>query len=247
MSARTLTQMTSTFERVYNMLEERVRMLDYDGIEEEVKFAEIGWKDGGRVDVGLVSRVILDEKPFCDDAIVYNPMWWPVIEKMVGKDAKLAFGGVVLAKGGQVDIGELDIYGQPIDINQTWHVDGPHLFTGDSWTRDAGHASHLPPHIICVFVPLVDFTAENGPTEYHPGSHIVGRADELLNSGEYQTKPTVKILAAAGSAIMYDYRVLHRGTANVGGADRAMVYLTYTVPWFEDRRFYRKTVTVCCQ
>ena len=43
---------------------------------------------------------------------------------------------------------------------QAWHSDGPHL----SATAD------LPCHCLNVFVPLVDVTACNGPTEIRPGS-----------------------------------------------------------------------------
>lgn len=49
--------------------------------------------------------------------------------------------------------------------DQAWHSDGPHM----SATQD------LPCHCLNVFIPLVDVTAENGPTEIRPGSHFYTR------------------------------------------------------------------------
>jgi len=37
-----------------------------------------------------------------------------------------------------------------------------------------------------------------------------------------------------GGAIVFDYRTVHRGTANAGVDDRPMLYLTYGRPWFND-------------
>jgi hypothetical protein len=244
---RTVAKLNGTFERVYARLEARATELGHDGIDDEVRYMEVSGKDGGRVDVGLSSRVLLDEPPFNDEAIVHNPLWWPVITSMLGPDAKLSYGGVILAKCGQVESKEVDLAGEPLSKHQSWHTDGPHLFergtmTGDDMVGgDSLEAVHLPPHIICVFVPLVDFTEDNGATQYHPGSHIVGRADKILKNKEENTAQSVRVLAPAGSAVLYDYRVLHRGTANIGPTDRNMLYLTYAAPWFEDRRFYRTT------
>jgi len=37
------------------------------------------------------------------------------------------------------------------------------------------HQAHQPCHVLNVFLPLVDLTLANGPTELRPGSHFVSR------------------------------------------------------------------------
>lgn len=49
--------------------------------------------------------------------------------------------------------------------DQGWHSDGPHMSVQQM----------LPCHCLNVFVPLVDVTLENGPTEFRPGSHFYTR------------------------------------------------------------------------
>jgi hypothetical protein len=44
--------------------------------------------------------------------------------------------------------------------------------------------------------------------------------------------------AAAGSAIMFDYRILHRGLANESAISRPMLYFTYGRQWFRDATNY---------
>ncbi len=51
--------------------------------------------------------------------------------------------------------------------DQGWHADGPHVSA----------ESHLPCHVLNVFVPLVDVDLSNGPTEFRPGSHHYTRGD----------------------------------------------------------------------
>lgn len=88
----------------------------------------------------------------------------------------------------------------------------------------------LPCHMLTVFVPLVDLSAENGATEFSLGSHLHDCASDL---GERIVE------CKAGSAILFDYRLLHRGTANQTTADRPILYYTYARSGFEDLVNYR--------
>ena len=38
----------------------------------------------------------------------------------------------------------------------------------------------------------------------------------------------------AGGAVLFDYRTVHRGTANRSAEDRPLLYLTFARPWFSD-------------
>jgi len=89
---------------------------------------------------------------------------------------------------------------------------------------------------ITVFIPLVDVTLENGPTQLLPGSHhtfslqLDKDADTTPNSdaskppsvtdsmsiAERLTDGSVRGCMPAGAAIVYDSRVFHRGLANKG-------------------------------
>jgi|EP01046_Picozoa_sp_COSAG06_P036049 ectoine hydroxylase-related dioxygenase (phytanoyl-CoA dioxygenase family) len=46
--------------------------------------------------------------------------------------------------------------------HQVWHRDGPSLF--GPWSEAHFH----PSHCVNVFIPLVDITKENGPTDFFP-------------------------------------------------------------------------------
>ena len=93
---------------------------------------------------------------------------------------------------------------------QNYHQDGTHLSA--QYQR--------PCHAINVFVPLVDLLIESGPTEFCLGSHILGHEnfDE-----KFVEIPTVQ----AGTPVIFDYRLGHRGLANSSPTCRPIVYCTY--------------------
>ena len=91
-----------------------------------------------------------------------------------------------------------------------------------SWHADGGHTSltnHEPCHVFNVFIPLVDVPLSMGPTELRPGTHyhtrnlasmmLVAKARKTLRS---PVTPELKM----GDALVFDYRILHRGRANMG-------------------------------
>jgi hypothetical protein len=95
----------------------------------------------------------------------------------------------------------------------------------------------LPAHCLNVFIPLVDVPLEKGPTEFKPNTQeftkdtfrqMVGaRARGELPPNQ---TPTLKV----GDALLFDYRVLHRGRANVSAEPRPVMVLTYSNEWFDD-------------
>lgn len=115
--------------------------------------------------------------------------------------------------------------------------------TAQGWHADGGHISateHLPCHVLNIFVPLVDVTAENGPTELRPGTHYHTRdlaRQMLLAKARGALRPAVAPVLAQGDALLFDYRVLHRGRANVGRDEserRSLLCITVSQPWFRD-------------
>ena len=146
--------------------------------------------------------------------------WFGLVRELLGTDARNLFAGCVLARPGAAD--------------QQAHLDGAHLF----------HATHrtgspaCPAHCINVFVPLVDVTDENGPTEFWLGSHTdPSRAREILQAAvagkEVPGVPRLRIAGSVRDAIVFDYRVVHRGCANKSDQeDRPVMYFTFARFWW---------------
>lgn len=126
---------------------------------------------------------------------------------------------------------------------QQWHADGSHI---DIHT-------HRPCHVLNVFVPLVDITLGNGPTEIRPGSHYLTRdlaRMTLLAKVKKTLRSPVKPTPRAGDALIFDYRTLHRGRANVTEEPRPVLVMTFAQSWFRDlynfpRRSLHDAVASC--
>ena len=108
--------------------------------------------------------------------------------------------------------------------HQRWHKDGNHENASDE------------PHALTVFVPLQPLTAANGPTEFRLGSHRRRTdAKRLRQDG-------VAVMCDAGNALLFDYRVDHRGLANASDEDRLVFFLALARPSFRDEKNARSTV-----
>ena len=185
-------------------------------------FRELVDRDGGRRDV----RFQLDRFPFIAPGLVYNPIVYPLVRELLGGgEVNLLYAGVMWAlpqpkpKKAAID-----------SVSQKWHSDGGHLFS---------HA-HLPPHCINVFYPLVDLHNENGPTEVMPGSHRLGKLND-------PTASKFGLCCDAGSAILFDYRLNHRGGANFTSEPRPILYLAYAKPFFRDAGNIRSGHSIIAQ
>ncbi|KAH8058861.1 hypothetical protein JL721_9431 [Aureococcus anophagefferens] len=157
--------------RYYDDVVRTVAQLELGEALEQGGFATFKPRQAGRFD--MVVPDLLED--------VGGGPWRPVVEAVLGHDARLCHAGVILALPGAA--------GQP------WHSDGDHVH--DEF--------HLPPHALNVFLPLVDCGVRNGATG-----------------------------AAAGDAIVFDWRLKHRGLPHRGTEPRPLVYLTYAAPWFVD-------------
>ena len=122
---------------------------------------------------------------------------------------------------------------------QAWHTDVPlNLFVDDE--RAATAASHAA-YALNVFLPLVDLTESNGATEFIPGSHLPEA--ERTAEAERRGQP-LRILAPAGSAVIFDYRLWHRGLANDADTDRAVLYAVVARSWYRDSRNHQHTASL---
>ena len=104
------------------------------------------------------------------------------------------------------------------------------------WHKDGDHENSESPNALTVFVPLQPLTAANGPTEFRLGSHR-SRAD-----AKRMRQDGVAVMCDAGDALLFDYRVDHRGLANASDEDRLVFFLAFARPSFRDEKNARSTV-----
>jgi hypothetical protein len=111
--------------------------------------------------------------------------------------------------------------------HQPIHQDGGPLFP--EW------GPRPPIYSLALNVPLVDVDEDNGPLEWFPGA----------DRPEPDVEPR-RFTAPAGTILLRDTRVWHRGSPNVGAGPRPMLALLYTRSWYRfplarpsiDRRVY---------
>lgn len=126
------------------------------------------------------------------------------------------------------------IISTPGSYSQKFHVDTTHI-----------NDEHWPSHIFNVFIPLVDITTSDlGPTEIIPKSHIESRilySDKYTPSRKQQAhrnlKSPVGPLMNVGDVLMFDFRTMHRGLANIDerNINRPMLVLAFSLPNFQDK------------
>lgn len=166
------------------------------------------------------------EEPFASTTLVANPIILQVIRSILGDDVVCSFFASDTALSGS-------------DYQQA-HSDVPPLFPEDNIS--------LPPFCYVVNIPLVDFRPDNGPTEIWPyGTHLVGdpgvvpipdftRIKELRESPlgrftEEEMEPR-QVITPAGSVVIRDIRMWHRGTPNRSKEPRPMMAMVYNRPWY---------------
>jgi hypothetical protein len=105
---------------------------------------------------------------------------------------------------------------------QKWHTDGP------STALPIG----TPSNGLTLFLPLVDLTDANGPTQFLLGSHRGDRGGVAWSEvhDDIRNADAVTLYLPAGSAVAFDLRLWHRGLANgrcsatASTDDRHMLY-----------------------
>jgi Phytanoyl-CoA dioxygenase (PhyH) len=147
-------------------------------------------------------------EPFIDNAVIRNPLVMPTLVETLGDDLAISYYGSDTAGPGST--------------YQEVHIDGRPLFPE--------LPLNLPTYGVVVNFPLVDFHEENGPLEIWPSSsHHLAGIDPQVGSAILGSTPVV---APAGSLIMRDLRLWHRGTPNRTTQIRPMIAVVYSRPWY---------------
>lgn len=199
------------------------------GIGSSAGYAEIVQRSPGRWDVPIDAQEFgLDDR---------ETPWWSLVSSVLGEDAELWISGVV--------------FSEPGSPAQFWHSDSPHEAP-----------EHQPANALNVLVALHEVPMDMGPTECARGSHVftnhlrnsalvvdeliyqhAGTTPESLVKGTSDPVPErCSSPLAAGSCLVFDDRVLHRGMANRSDGTRHVAYFTYrrrgysTNTYFETQR-----------
>jgi ectoine hydroxylase-related dioxygenase (phytanoyl-CoA dioxygenase family) len=190
-------------------MDAKVRLFDIapvtpvDGRDKGNSNVKIGFRPaGGNHDLNRWNMHLPTRPDFFDERIIANAMVLPVIKDLLGP-APVAF--IVASDTPYPGAGFQNI-----------HQDFPRFG-------------------LTVNIPLVDFTEENAPIEVWPGSHI---RDGLFHAGYVHLSAAEiralagrgsgrRMLLKAGSVLIRDQRLVHRGTANTGGEPRPCLSIWY--------------------
>jgi ectoine hydroxylase-related dioxygenase (phytanoyl-CoA dioxygenase family) len=165
------------------------------------------------------------ESPFLDPDVVADPLVLSILSELLDDDVICSYYASDIALPGS------DY--QPV------HPDVKPLFP------NLGIA--LPPANYVVDIPLVDFRPDNGPLEMWPqGTHLVGDSGVIPLQGARggpevrqapdqlfaeSLEPTM-VTMPAGSFLVRDTRVWHRGTPNRSSTRRSMLALVFSRSWY---------------
>jgi len=184
------------------------------GVGSAAGYVEIVQRSPGRWDVPITPQQFgIDDRKM---------PWWPLVAAVLGEDAEHSFSGVVSS--------------EPGSPAQYWHTDSPHEAP-----------EHRPAHAMNVLMALHDTPMVMGPTECARGSHFLTNhlsnpslvLDELIYQ-HASTSPESLVQGtqcrvpegfanamAAGSCLIFDDRLLHRGLANRSDSMRHVAYFSY--------------------
>lgn len=175
---------------------------------EEVYYPKNGFNDG----TNHIRLYLPFEMPFIDESIIAHPFVLQVVDRLLGEDSVMHY----FATNTSLPGGERP---QPV------HADTGSMF-GDRCTVN------LPISNLVVNFPLVDVTENNGPMEIWPGgTHLLPdywygpKAYSKDKMAEHMT--SIKGLMPAGSILIRDDRLWHRGTPNKSDQPRPNIAMIY--------------------
>ena len=149
------------------------------------------------------------EAPFSDARLYENDDVLAVVEAVMGPDPALVY----FASDTPL----------PGSDYQRVHADTRLLFPETTLS--------LPAYGLVLNVPLVDCTEENGSLEFWPGgTHLMPGPAGLARLAPLMASRRANL--KAGSALIRDLRMWHRGTPNRSAASRPHLALVYVRPWY---------------
>lgn len=150
------------------------------------------------------------QEPFIDSRVIANPFVLSVMEALLGEDCVCHYFASDTALPGSE--------------HQAVHSDIRLLFP-DSDLR-------VPAYCVVLNIPLVEFREDNGPVEIWPGGthHFTGSVNLETLAGHMHSEP---VLMPAGSLLIRDARMWHRGTPNRSDSRRPNLAMIFARPWLK--------------
>lgn len=151
--------------------------------------------------------------PFSDTfvSVLEQELYFPIIEHYLG-------GKVVLNNaGGFINIGS-DVYQHALSIHR------------DVRTVSEDYGKQM----LLVLMTLDEFTEQNGATYLLPGSHLMREKP----SEEYFLEHAVRVIAPAGSLVIFDARLWHSAGVNHTSEARRAITYGFTRPFFKPQFDY---------
>jgi ectoine hydroxylase-related dioxygenase (phytanoyl-CoA dioxygenase family) len=162
-------------------------------------FREIASRNLERFDLRVTDHETCD---FVQTYIMDHPVVKNALHHNLGDDSEINF-----------DISL--VYSKPGACAQGWHADGDHQKGGKDagWSVNGWKTQLSGAYAFCLFIPLIDLNDEVGFTQFWPKSHY---SRDLAGFGKVAelSKTTFDGKCAAGDAVWYDYRLMHRGMPN---------------------------------
>ncbi|HUC90415.1 MAG TPA: phytanoyl-CoA dioxygenase family protein [Paenibacillus sp.] len=179
-------------------------------------FAEFTSRKGFNTGTNRAQMFLPFSEPFCSEHVIAHPMALSIIDQLIGSDCRCVYFAS-------------DTAGPGSDY-QNVHSDLPPLFP------ELGVA--LPVYSLVLNIPLVDVTEENGPLEIWPGgTHLDPDSTrytdiwgDKVRAAKYMHSE--KVVMKAGSMVIRDIRMWHRGTPNVTDTMRTNLAFIYNREWY---------------
>lgn len=161
-------------------------------------------------------------QPYISEDVIAHPIAMSVIDQILGEDCRCTYFASDTP--------------MPGSDYQAVHCDMNSLFPDMSVP--------LPAFSLVLNIPLVDTTEENGPLEIWPGgTHLHGdrAVHDTLNGTvnphlhierAAEHMHSEKVLMPAGSIVIRDIRMWHRGTPNKSDSRRTNIALIYNKSWY---------------
>lgn len=167
---------------------------------------------GARYDLRLPLGAATAHVPFAASVVPDSDTWmsiWPLVDALVVPILRLTAMPMSMRRCASWNTEVAGcVVALPGAPDQPSHLDGDEI------------------GLINAFLPLVEVTEKNGPTELQPGSHLDPEA--AMPSDPYAPLPSsISPTMAVGDLLLFHYRCIHRGTGNQSDAGRPVLYFTY--------------------